>query len=279
MYWKVIWHNQRILTQDGEITMTSIRTKGFTLIELLVVISIIALLVGILLPALGAARRTARITVCANQQRQIVIAQRSYAVDNNNAMPIVYDNGAWHFAVWDFFFQGANLAPAGFGLLMTGGYMEVPETLFCPDMPDKPSLFSSAFNKDRGEAVDLAEQFMRDPTSLTQRVGTMYTFRTAYYYNQNNPIGSQINSPPLDIDKHSGAAILSDTIRASFKVQSHESGTNVTFVDGHREFLNGKGPEEYIGYRAPDNAITNSSKLDDPSIVFWRAESSDPQVN
>lgn len=58
--------------------------RAFTLIELLVVISIIALLVGILLPALGAARRTARSTICLTNQRQIMVAQHSYAADNKD---------------------------------------------------------------------------------------------------------------------------------------------------------------------------------------------------
>ncbi|TVS06884.1 MAG: prepilin-type N-terminal cleavage/methylation domain-containing protein [Phycisphaerales bacterium] len=55
------------------------RQRGFTLIELLVVISIIALLIGILLPALGEARRIARMTIDQNNQRQLAAAMNTYS--------------------------------------------------------------------------------------------------------------------------------------------------------------------------------------------------------
>ncbi len=63
------------------------RAPAFTLIELLVVISIIALLVGILLPALGAAQRTARAAVCMSNVRQMGTAQVAYANSNKQLLP------------------------------------------------------------------------------------------------------------------------------------------------------------------------------------------------
>jgi len=111
--------------------------KGFTLIELLVVISIIALLLSILMPALSKVKEQAKKVVCSSNEHQLGVAFSTYTADHGQH-PHRVAWGHWPFGghVWFPETPPDPRLPAGFSVLFEAGYLGLEEKsfrfLYCP---------------------------------------------------------------------------------------------------------------------------------------------------
>ena len=140
--------------------------RAFTLIELLVVVSIIALLVSMLLPALNKAREHARRTVCMTNVKDLLAGVLIYSHENNDCMPI-FDSPkselslGWSCAMREQILYHGDIVVLG---KLYPEYVDDGHVYFCPSDTRRNSYMDGRVggpfsDLDRGTAVNLESSY------------------------------------------------------------------------------------------------------------------------
>lgn len=198
--------------------------SGFTLVELLVVIGIIAVLIGLLLPAVSRAREQGNRTKCLANLRSLGQAMYLYAMDFRDRLP----NGN---------FRGSAQADEGDQVLVSlaRNYLGASKTFYCPsDRDSAPQVIDNNY------------------ISFPNSARVSYDFFSLYWLPEYGPVLPRLRGrAPLAWDL--GVGLIPD------EMQNHGiKGGNVVWADGHCGWLDVKdwdGPD----WPAPANTFYPTS--------------------